>query len=447
MRILFVAAPFRSHLYVQTPLAWALRTAGHDVRIAASPDLADDIAHSGLTGVTIGPLVSLSAHMAASAPAPDDAPAAPAPPESATAAGPVPPRAKSHQSQYPLGDPVAEMASNVRGWRGMFNPDEAFHDLVRFARLWRPDLIVSDTFTFTGSVAARVTGAAHARILFGADGLGQLRKACHEFWAHWRDDPAAPPPPADPLREWLEPILRGYGQEFDEDAVLGQWTLFPMPPWIHRPAGVSYIPLRHVPFNGPSTTPPWAYEPPTRRRVCITLGLAHREGGFGHSASTRDLLDAVADLDIEVVATFTQDQLEPGQRIPDNVRVADFVPLNVLLPTCSALVHSGGAGAFAAALEHGVPQLIVPTMYWSEKWWGPVAMANGLEERGAGVYVADADQLTAKELRDHLVRVLDEAEFTENAARLRTEMIAMPSPNDIVPVLEKLTAEHWGTPR
>ncbi|WP_369524408.1 nucleotide disphospho-sugar-binding domain-containing protein, partial [Streptomyces griseus] len=99
----------------------------------------------------------------------------------------------------------------------------------------------------------------------------------------------------------------------------------------------------------------------------------------------------------------------------------------------------------------------VPTMYWSEKWWGPVAMANGLEElvgigdidAGAPLLqaVGHADQLTAKELRDHLVRVLDEAEFTENAARLRTEMIAMPSPNDIVPVLEKLTAEHWGTPR
>jgi hypothetical protein len=44
------------------------------------------------------------------------------------------------------------------------------------------------------------------------------------------------------------------------------------------------------------------------------------------------------------------------------VRVVDFVPLNALLPTCSAVVHHGGSGTFAAVLEHGVPQLIIPQL-------------------------------------------------------------------------------------
>jgi glycosyltransferase (activator-dependent family) len=419
MRVLFATAPFRSHLYVEVPLAWALRTAGHEVCIAGAPDLADDIAATGITAISVGEAVSISERMAAAEP-----------PEAATQGGPV--RPKSVQSDYARDDPHGELAASSAGWRGLFNPDSAFDDMVRFARAWQPDLVISDTFVFTGSVTARACGAAHARILFGADGLEQLRAACR----------AQPNGGSDPLRDWLEPIFERFGCGFDEEMVVGQWTIFPMPSWIWRPTGPHYLQVRHVPFNGPSTIPQWLHEAPTRRRVCVTLGLSHREGNFGVVASTADIFEAVADLDIEVVATLDAKQLESVTSVPDNVRAVDFVPLNALLPTCSAIVHSGGAGTFASAIEHAVPQVIVPNVYWSEKWWGPVAMASGLEERGAGVYAADADQLTADGLRRDLVRVLDDPSFQRNAVRLRTEMIAMPSPNDIVPALERLTADH-----
>lgn len=36
------------------PLAWALRTAGHEVRVAARPPLTDSITRAGLTAVPIG---------------------------------------------------------------------------------------------------------------------------------------------------------------------------------------------------------------------------------------------------------------------------------------------------------------------------------------------------------------------------------------------------------
>ncbi|MFE4398903.1 MULTISPECIES: activator-dependent family glycosyltransferase [Streptomycetaceae] len=425
MRVLFVTAPFRSHLYVQTPLAWALRTAGHEVRVACSPRLTEDVVRTGLTPVPIGEEVDLGDLMARSEP--ERAPAAPAGGR------------KSHQSDYPLGDPTAELASNAAGWRTLFNPDSSFDDLVAFAELWRPDLVVSDTFVLSGAPAARRVGAAHARMLFGADGLGQLRTACRAQWRAQGSDWDG----VDPLREWLEPVFGRFGVEFDEEAVLGQWTVFPMPTWVWRPAGIPYVPMRHVPFNGPSATPSWVYRRPERRRVCFTLGLAHREGrGHGVSASPREVFEAIADLDVEVVATLAPGQLPPGLRVPDNVRVVDFVPLNDLLPTCAAVIHSGGAGAFAAAVEHAVPQLIVPNVYWSEKWWGPVAMASGLEEQGAGRYVADADGLTGELLRSELRRVLEDPAFREGAARVSAQSAALPSPHDLVPVLEGLTAKH-----
>ncbi|TDC44512.1 glycosyl transferase family 28, partial [Actinomadura sp. KC345] len=128
--------------------------------------------------------------------------------------------------------------------------------------------------------------------------------------------------------------------------------------------------------------------------------------------------------------------------VPDNVRVVDFVSLNELLPSCSAVVHQGGFGQVQTALAHGVPQVVLPNGQWDT-----VPRARQVEEFGVGLSVADPDRVTPEELRAKLVRVLDEPSFAERAAAVRAEMLATPTPSDIVPVLEKLTHEHRGTPR
>ncbi|WP_405145979.1 activator-dependent family glycosyltransferase [Sphaerisporangium sp. NBC_01403] len=424
MRILFVTNPFKSHLFVQVPLAWALRAAGHEVCVAGPPDMADDIANTGLPGVSVGEMLLLEEKMAQAGPVEESA-------EPVDSRGQA--TGKSVQTDFGWGDPYVELADFAGGVHAVFFPDSTVDDLVDFARSWRPDLVITDPTAFPGAVAAKAVGAAHARMLFGVDRAVQLRSACL----------AQPDSAGDPLRDWLQPTMERFGLEFDESTVSGDWTISPMPPWIWRPEGVHYLPMRNVPFNGPSPTPRWVYEQPTRRRICVTMGLSHRDANVvGVAASARDLLDAMADLDVEVIATLNAQQLESVTALPDNVRAVDFVPLNALLPTCSAIVHSGGAGSFASALEHGVPQIIVPNGYKVENWWGPVAMANGLEGRGAGVYAANADRLTADGLRDSLKLVLEDPSFAANAAQVRTEVRAMPSPGDLVPALERLTAEY-----
>lgn len=433
MRILFVTNPFRSHLYTQVPLAWALRTAGHEVCVAGSPDMAEAIAYTGLPNISVGERLALEEKMASAVH--DDRPMRMVPSASDSQLGPCDPRGlrtgRSVQSDFGWGDPHIELEDFAAGVRYVFYPDSMFHDLVSFAQAWRPDLVVTDPTAFPGAVAARVVGAAHARILWSTDRVAQLRMACRP-----RLDSVG-----DPLRDWLQPILRQYGKDFDETIVLGQWTFAPFPTWLWQPEGVHYIPMRNVAFNGPATTPRWAYEPPKKRRVCITQGISHRDVAIGGSSSAADLLDAVADLDIEVIATLNAQQLG-SYKVPDNVRTVDFVPLNALLPTCSAIVHEGGVGAFASALEYACPQIIVPNDFKVEKWGGPVAMGDGLESRGAGVYASNSSTLTPDVLRDSIKLVLEDPSYAANAARLRTEVRAMPSPNDVVPVIEKLTAEH-----
>ncbi len=429
MRVLFLTCLNKSHLYAMTPLAWAMQIAGHSVRVACQPDLADDVARTGFTAVPVGDPLNLNDKLGPAQPVPTGV--------RSTAEGVAAPV----QSEFPE-EPHAHLSTLTETFFPMICPERMFDDLVEYATGWKPDLVVWNTLALAGPVAARACGAAHARLLFGADGLAQIRAAFHRERAEHTGGRLN-----DPLEDWLGPRLDRLGQQFAEDVVLGQWTMDPMPPWVpHPPGEVHYVPMRHVPYNGPGATPDWLKEPTVRRRVCVTLGTSHRES-HGIEASVSELLDGVADLDVEVVATLNRRQLGTLTAVPDNVRTTDFVPLSVLLPTCSAIVHHGGTQTFAAALEQGVPQLIAPSTYWTERWWGPIAEANGLEARGAGLYIGDSDTLTAAALRAGLVRVLDDPSFAEQAAAVRTERLGTPTPNELVPLLEKLTAQWRGSHR
>src|SRR5687767_9215906 len=54
MRVLITTMPAAAHLYPYVPLAWALQSAGHEVRVASHPDMADTIVKAGLTAVAVG---------------------------------------------------------------------------------------------------------------------------------------------------------------------------------------------------------------------------------------------------------------------------------------------------------------------------------------------------------------------------------------------------------
>ncbi|EHR52768.1 glycosyl transferase, UDP-glucuronosyltransferase [Saccharomonospora marina XMU15] len=424
MRVLFVISPAKTHLYSVTPLAWAMRTAGHEVRVASQvePTLLslDDIAATGLHGVSIGPPASLPTIV-------DDAISK----WDMSNAPPYVPGQQSVQEDYAKDDPLAELTMLVEHAYPTFGPDSVIDDFVRLTRSWKPDLVVWDgtVLPYVGPIGALACGAAHARIMFGTDAFVQLRDAARRQR-----------PDLDPVRDGMGPVLDRYGLDYTDDLPVGQWTINSMPPWTWRPAGMSYLDMRPIAFNGPHPVPEWVYEPAPRRRVCISLGTSAQLTGSGASAA--DLLEAVADLDVDVIATLDRNQLAGVAAVPDNVHAVDFVPLTALLGSCAAIVHHGGSGTVTSALENAVPQLIVPSDLGGQKWWAPVAHANGIEARGAGHYVCDTPQLTGAILRDHLVKVLQDPSYAENAAELRTELFSVPSPNDVVPEIVRLTEEY-----
>lgn len=452
MRVLFTTHTAKSHLFAQVPLAWALKAAGHEVHMAGQPDLADAVTGAGLTAVTAGAPLDLAAQLDAyqQHDGPDgtgDGPGTGDDPGSGEASG---------AGEWDGGaDEYQAMAERFEYWTDMteIRPEKLSYTylhgvftamtthvfqqysapamvdgLVRHARWWRPDLVVWDPLTFAGPVAARAVGAAHVRLLFGLDLVGRMRET-------YLDAVRRLPPGQreDPMEEWLGWTMRQYGGAFGEDLVVGQRTIDPLPPSLRFPVRLDHVPMRVVTHNGGSVLPDWLREPAGRRRICLTLGVSHRELLGADRLPLGEVLAAVAGLDVEVVATLNKAQLASAGTVPDNVRVVDFVPLETLLPSCSAVIHHGGAGTFNTALSCGIPQLILPDGVWDTDH-----KARLLQERGAGLRVAEPERADADTLRTMLTRLLNDPSFADAAARLRRESRDMPAPGAVVPVLEEL---------
>jgi glycosyltransferase (activator-dependent family) len=423
MRVLFVTISEKTHLFSLVPLAWALRAAGHEVQVASNPALTEPITRCGLTAVGVGTDHNMPAQMAR---------------HRAEHGGEV--------DDWSVTDPekltyeeVSQLYSIAAPYAFAIYNDSMMDGLIDYARSWRPDLVVWDPVTYAGPVAARVSGAAHARLLW-----------CVDFWSAMRRafltlrPPTLAPGEDDGMAEWLDPVLARHGHRFDEEILNGQWTVDQIPDSMQLPLDVHRLAMRYVPFNGPAVIEEWLRERPPRPRVCLTLGISGTQSLGGDFVSVGDLLDAVAGLDVEVVATLAAAQRAKLRSVPDNVRVAEFVALNALLPTCTAIIHHGGFGTCATAMRCGVPQVVVPNSYANA-----ALMAQGLERIGAGLSVP-ARELTPDVLRAKLHRLLAEPAFPEAAGRLAEEMAAAPAPLATVPVIEELVTAHrtrsGGTP-
>lgn len=429
MRVLFVTLAAPPHLHVQVPLAWALRAAGHSVRVASQPDLVDAITAAGLPATPVGPRLAQDESVEKLRRRQEKAAERLTEPPDAQELM----RMAEHRPERLTSDFLDGLFTVMTSAIFQnFTAEETVDDLVALARRWRPDLVVWDTLMMGGAVAARACGAAHARLLYGLDLVGTMRER------HTASLAARPRElREDPLAEWLEWTSARHGGAFDEELVTGQWTIDPTPASLRPPTELPWLSIRHIPYNGPSVVSSWLREPPARRRVCLTLGLSFREVMGGEQASVPALLEALGELDAEVVATLDTGQLADVGRVPDNVRVVDFVPLDALLPSCSVIVHQGGYGTAQNALVHGVPQVIVPNDLWDIH-----PRADLIARSGAGLRPAEPGPPTPAEVRELVARVLDEPSFARRAARLRAEIQASPSPAELVPVLEELTARR-----
>ncbi|MCZ4507263.1 activator-dependent family glycosyltransferase [Streptomyces sp. ActVer] len=429
MRVLLTIFPATSHLYSIVPLAWALQSAGHEVVVAShsgvvDPGVIGNIGAAGLTAVSLGTPDELSPALGAhTGDAKPDRPSLGFDPNEPEESGGWRTARSILASMFSLYYPAPERQGGRR---------PVLDNLVDFARAWRPDLVLWDPLMLAAPIAARVSGAAHARLVWGMDNVAVIHDRTKRELADPRSELTE-----HPWLSWFGPMLERYGLELDDEMLLGQWTLDLTQSRMRHPLDLTHIPVRRVPYTGAAALPDWMHARPERPRAVLTLGVSRRKI-FGKYSGfpMREFFESVSALDVEVVATLNNEQLAAVGKVPDNVRTVEYVPLNQVLPTSSAIIHHGGGGTFAAAVPHRVPQLVVPLVMWDE-----MVTARYVADMGAGL-VADPAALDVDGLHKQLVRLLEDPSFQLGARGLYEEMLAAPAPTDVVPLLERLTAER-----
>ncbi|MGC7102055.1 glycosyl transferase, partial [Amycolatopsis lurida] len=272
------------------PLAWALRTAGHEVRIAGQPAFTADITKAGLTAVPVGRDAALW-----------------------RVDGLKPDKLKKtleglHSPWDVVEDPVNAVwdrlvEGHVNAIDQGHKPDNfpMIAGLVELVRTWRPDLVIWEPLSYAGAIAAKACGAAHARLLWSIDIFGVTRDHFLRLKAERPVEERT-----DPLADWLGAYGRKYGFDFTEDMTTGHFTIDPLPPSVTMHGHLHYLPVRYTPYGGPAVVPDWLHEPPDRPRIGLTLGTSATEHFADYGLDVGDILHALADLDVEVVATLAE---------------------------------------------------------------------------------------------------------------------------------------------
>ncbi|WP_370948465.1 nucleotide disphospho-sugar-binding domain-containing protein [Amycolatopsis sp. cg5] len=361
---------WRSHYYPLVPFAWALMAAGHEVRVATQPSLVPAVTSSGVPAVAVGPDLDFTEVFRGLANADSDGDA------SITADG-----------------------GTVRYAAAMVD------DLVGFGRFWQPDLVVHEPFNLAGAIAAQVLGVPVVKHLWGADFTELV--------------------PVDESVATGDLVTRFGLARLREESDL---VLDPCPAAIQVPPGRSTrLPMRFVPYNGKAEHPAWLSEPAEHPRVCVTWGTLMSELDSSELFLAPKVVDALSGLDLDIVIATTPDKRPDFGPLPKNVRFADApLALHLVLPSCAAVIHQGGAGTTMTAMAAGTPQLILPRIA------DQLFNAERLAGTGAGM-VGELDTLAAQ------VGDLTAANRWSEAARLLAAGNASrPSPAQVVAELPEL---------
>ena len=135
-------------------------------------------------------------------------------------------------------------------------------------------------------------------------------------------------------------------------------------------------------------------------------------------------LTGLADSDVLVIVSTGGRPINDVGAVPSNVRVAEFLPYDLLMPLTDVYVTNGGFGGVQYALSHGVPMVV------AEDTEDKPEVAARVSWSGTGINLRSGTP-TAESIRDAVQRVLAEPRFRNRALEF-AESIAAHSALDSV---------------
>jgi len=379
MRILFTFIGGNGHFVPLVPVARAARGAGHTVAFGCGPSMLATVEAAGFNVFPLGT-------------------GAPEPPE-----------------RRPLRPLDAERED--REFRDGFARRGAQQRVplsLELGSKWQPDVLVCDETDFGSMVAAEILKLPYASVLVMAAGSFVRKAVVGEALNELRAEHDLPSDPElEMLRRYL--VLSPFPPSFRDPA-------FPLPPTAY-----SFRPP--APRDVGKTLPVWEAQLPGSPIVYFTLGTVfNMESGDLFSR----VLSGLLKLPINIVATIGPyiDPRELGPQ-PAHVHIERYIPQEAVLPRCDVVVSHGGSGSASGALAYGRPMVLIP-MGADQPLNAARCVQLGLG-RTLDPVAATPDSVAAA-----VSEVLAEPGYRQAAESMRAEFAALPGPDSIVRLLERL---------
>jgi len=367
------------------PLARALTEAGHDVAFASGEPIAGEAGTEGFTAFRIGPDMDTAEPLARGV---------------RQIAAALPP-----EQVRPF--VFAELFVGIE-------LEPRLNDLFEIVEQWAPHVVVHDVAEFAAPLVATSAGIPYVEHSYGPAVQNAVIRAAGDAAApFWTSHGLAPHP------------LGGFYRYLYLDVC-------PPSLQVHDAALGVVQGIRTVETRPPETHVPWLDALDDLPIVYITLGTV-----YNHNLDLfHVLLDGLRGEALNIVVTVGR-QNDPGMLgpQPSNVHVHQYIPQELLLPYCAAVVTHGGAGSTLGALAFGLPLLVVPQ--GADHFYN----ADRVVAAGAAVQLMP-DRLTADSARRGVRKLLHDPTFRTAAHRIGNEIDAMPEPRDAVESLEQLAGHE-----
>lgn len=342
--------------------------------------------------------------------------------------------------------PNAEVLARLFGGMAVQDAATQGHDVAVACAEWRPDTLINDGVTLGTPLAGGLLGLPWAtvspflfctipapdvpppflgmpwsggpfgrRVAIALNRLADLRLAAES--RHWRSLARAwrlPHFPPTIRQAGASPLLYLYPG--------GPPLEYPRRQWPAHMHGVGPLLLAQ---GTPITEPP-----AQRPRVFLTEGTTHTDDGLSRLAM-RALGNAPVDL---LIALGGRPAATLGP-VPANTRIVGYVDYRMALAGAALLITNGGAGSLAAALEAGVPALILPAGLDKRE------AAQRLAWSGAGLRLPAPAHCSVERLREAALALVNRPAYRRRAQRVGRELMALGGADGAATLLEAVTSD------
>jgi UDP:flavonoid glycosyltransferase YjiC (YdhE family) len=398
MRILFVTSPGVGHVQPVMGLALAARNRGHEIAWATSGDLAPLLEAQSIHVFAVG--------------------------------APFAKYRTEYRTRWPEALQLKGRQTAAHAFPRLFGnviANDMLPGLERTIVEWKPNLVVNETGAVATPLAARKFGIPHLTHAFGLPiPASVMHEVGNEFAAAWR------------IKGYDTPEFAGlYDFGAVEISAPSLLAACPNPVlakkvFTQRPSSVTSAPSDRLSESLSEFLNSRASIRAQRPIVYVTFGTLYNN----NNASFTSVLNVAP----KINATFVVTTGYGGSAHCDayrknatsgNLWIGEYVPQDLLLPLCDIVVSHAGSGTLTGAMSHGLPQLCLP------QGADQFRNADALAACAAGLTLEPEDQ-SELTIANSIERLIRDPLFRKNAHRLRKEIDAMPTRNDVMTAIEDM---------